>query len=443
VRRALVGLVLVACSGQSGTLAISLATAPGSNLLDSAESLKLTLTYPAQTTTATRSSTGFDITIDVPADGNASQLYVDALDATGTLLATGQSPPFALGAEDSTLVVYMAPPLSVGVAPVALASGRDQIAAGSLGYGVILAGGIGAAGALDDVEIYNGFTHALQTGMVLPAARGAMALGIGQNGVVYFFGGTDATGATVGNLWRFDTTVAPNGSYIDDGDQAGVARTGALALAIDSNDDYLVTGTPPGALSGTAGTVTARTDFTALPDQGATVVGSDGVASTIMAGVAGSTTGLVRFRAGAFDTPDGMSIAARTGHTVVALEAGKVAVVCGGSAFPDALVIDAATAAASIVPTVPAVPVSECAAAATSRYVVIAGGSDATGAVSAAVDIYDATTLAYVASTTLVTPRTGASAVALPNGQILFAGGVDAEGNFVETLELFTPDSPE
>ncbi len=270
-----------------------------------------------------------------------------------------------------------------------------------------------------------------------------MALGVGQDGVVYMFGGTDSTGATTGNLWRFDTTVAPNGSYVDDGDQPGVARTGALALAIDSDDDFLVTGMPPGALSGTAGTVTARTDFTALPDQGVTVLGSDGVASTIMAGVAGSTTGLVRFRAGAFDTPDGMSIAARTGHAVVALAAGKVAVVCGGTAFPDALVIDAATAATSVVPTVPLVPISDCAVASTDRYVVIAGGADASGAVSAAVDIYDATTLAYVASTTLVTPRTGASAIALPNGQVLIAGGVDAQGDFVETLELFTPDSPD
>jgi hypothetical protein len=40
-------------------------------------------------------------------------------------------------------------------------------------------------------------------------------------------------------------------------------------------------------------------------------------------------------------------------------------------------------------------------------------------------------------------PRTGASATALPNGQILIAGGTDAGGAPIATLELFTPDATE
>jgi len=48
-------------------------------------------------------------------------------------------------------------------------------------------------------------------------------------------------------------------------------------------------------------------------------------------------------------------------------------------------------------------------------------------------------TLAPLASLPLVVPRTGASALALPNDQILIAGGTDAAGAPIDTLELFTP----
>jgi hypothetical protein len=61
--------------------------------------------------------------------------------------------------------------------------------------------------------------------------------------------------------------------------------------------------------------------------------------------------------------------------------------------------------------------------------------------VVATADIYDAMTLARVATAPLVVPRTDAEAVALPNGQILIAGGRDANGLPIGTLELFTPQN--
>jgi len=88
---------------------------------------------------------------------------------------------------------------------------------------------------------------------------------------------------------------------------------------------------------------------------------------------------------------------------------------------------------------VPATPRTDCAAAATSRHLVIAGG---TGALDS-VEVFDATTLALVATATLTVPRTGASALALPNGQVLIAGGTDGSGAPIETLELFTPEPSE
>ena len=127
---------------------------------------------------------------------------------------------------------------------------------------------------------------------------------------------------------------------------------------------------------------------------------------------------------------------ARTGATVVALPGGSVAVVCGTA--PGAR-IDGATGAITALSAVPATPRTGCAAAATARHLVIAGG---TGALDS-VEVFDATTLAPVATATLTVPRTGASALALPNGQVLIAGGTDGSGAPIATLELFTPEPSE
>jgi hypothetical protein len=90
---------------------------------------------------------------------------------------------------------------------------------------------------------------------------------------------------------------------------------------------------------------------------------------------------------------------------------------------------------------VPGYAKTGCAAAATARHLVIAGGTTSTG-VDDRVDIFDAVTLAPVTTATLSVPRTGAVAVALPNDQVLIAGGVDAAGAPIATLELFTPARP-
>ena len=51
--------------------------------------------------------------------------------------------------------------------------------------------------------------------------------------------------------------------------------------------------------------------------------------------------------------------------------------------------------------------------------------------------------LAPVVTLPLVVPRTKASALPLPNGQILIVGGVDGSGAPIATIELFTPDPAE
>ena len=100
--------------------------------------------------------------------------------------------------------------------------------------------------------------------------------------------------------------------------------------------------------------------------------------------------------------------------------------------------IDAASGAAETFANVPSVAKSGCAAAATQRHLIIAGGTTGTG-VDSTVEIYDAATLERLATATLVVPRTDAVALAMPNDQILIAGGVDAAGAPVGVFELFTP----
>jgi hypothetical protein len=420
-------LLLAACSGENGDVTISLTTAPGSTVLDGVQTLRLTITNPPQVTTAERTGAGFDIVLDLPAEGSTGAVIVEGLDASGARVAVGESPPFPFGGIDAHIVIYMAAPNSLGVAPLTLTPARSDLGIGALGYGAIIAGGHDATGApTDDVAIYNAFDHSLIDGMALPEKRAGQALAVGANGIVYMFGGVDDTGPPVDSLWRFDTTSAPNGSYADFGDKPGFARAGAIAVPLGS-DNFLISGMPAAELSGGTGSLTARTEVASLPPAGASVLATDGVVTSLFAG----DTGLVRFRNGAFDTLDATP---RPGASVTALPDGKLAVACGGPT----LRVDAATGAVEMFTTHAE---TGCAIAATKRHLVIAGGTNL-GMVTAAVEIDDATTLQPVATATLAVPRTGATAIALPNDQVLIVGGTDATGKPIETLELFTPDAP-
>jgi hypothetical protein len=419
-----------ACSGETGTLEVTLTTAPGSTLLDAAQTLRMTITNPLQVVTAERTSSGFEIAIELDASGEAAALRVEALDASGALIANGASPYFPTGALSGHIVIYMAPPLSVGAAPLSLAPARSELAVGLLPYGAILAGGRLDSGAPSDaITIYNAYDHSLAAGRPLPAPRASMTLVMGLGGIAYLFGGLDEAGATAANLWRFDTTTPPSGSLADFGIKEGFARAGEVAVPI-GNERFLITGSPIAELHGLDGSITARDDAPALAPAGVTVVANDGITTALFAG----PDGVVKFRTGTFSALS-IPAAARADASVIALPGGKVGVLCGST---DAVRIDATSGAAEVFAGVPSVAKTGCAAAATTRHMIIAGGT-AAGGVDATVDIFDATTLARITSVPLVVPRTDAIAIALPNDQILIAGGVDAAGAPVGTLELFTP----
>jgi hypothetical protein len=54
-------------------------------------------------------------------------------------------------------------------------------------------------------------------------------------------------------------------------------------------------------------------------------------------------------------------------------------------------------------------------------------------------ELIDIRTMNHIGTIPMVVPRTRAGARPLTNGQIMVFGGVDAAGNPVGTIELFTP----
>jgi hypothetical protein len=422
-------LALCACTGTTGTVKLDLATAPGSRVLDAVDKLRLTITNPHQVIEAGRTAAGFDLALDLDASGASGALIVEGFDAGGSLVACGQSPRFPLAAINAHIVVYMAPPRSIGLAPKPLGAPRSEVAGTALDYGVVLAGGRDPGGAPSTaIAIYNAYDHSLVSGIALPAPRAGLAIGAGNGGGVYLFGGAGPDGNPTGTLWRFDTTVAPNGAYTALSEQAGFARADQLMVPIGA-EQFLITGTP--ALTLAQGTLAARTDVAAIPAVGAAVVAADGTPAAIFAGAQ-----LVRFRQGAFDT---LGAGSRSNATAAALPDGRVVVIGGGDPTPsrDALVIDGATGAVTVIPNAIATARSRPSVAATSRYLVIAGGTDPTGAPIASAEVLDVHTLVLIITLPILA-RTGTFAVALPTDQVLLAGGTPAASE----IELFTPDPP-
>jgi hypothetical protein len=421
-------LALGACTGTVGTVKLELATAPGSSVLDTVQKLRLTITNPHQVIEAERTAAGFDLALDLEASGVAGALIVEGFDAGGALVACGQSPGFLVAAINAHIVVYMAPPRSIALAPVALRAPRSEISGTALDYGAVLAGGREPGGSPSSaIAIYNAYDHTLVEGLPLPAPRAGVALGTGTGGAVYLFGGSGPDGNPTGTLWGFDTTVAPSGAYTMITDQAGFARANQLMVPTGS-ERYLITGTP--ALELERGTLAAHTGIAALPAVGAAVVPADGIPAAIFVGAQ-----LVRFRHGAFDILAGSG---RSNATAATLPDGKVVVIGGGEPpSRDALVIDAATGAVTVIPNAIELARSHPSVAATSRHLVVAGGTDMAGTPVATAEVLDARTLAPIATLPILA-RTGTFAIALPTEQILLAGGTPAAAE----IELFTPDPP-
>jgi hypothetical protein len=426
--RALAALALCGCTGTTGTVTVDLLTAPDSHVLDPVQRLRLTLTQPHQVVETTRGSAGFDLAIELDATTTGGALIVEGFDAAGALVACGQSPVFSLGAINATVSIYVAAPRSIALAPKALGAARSGVAGAPISYGAVLAGGLEAASAPStSIAVYNAYDHTLLEGVPLPAARAGLAITAGAGSTVYLFGGTGGDGKPTGTLWLFDTAAPSMGSFTPITDQPAFARSGELLVAVDSAH-FLITGSPALELQlGATTALTARSEVTGLP--AAAAVSGGAAPTAVFAG-----TALVRFRNDQFDTLTGDG---RSDATATTLPDGRIAVLGGTPATTDALVIDPAAGTVSTVPGALSAARIHPAVATTSRHIVVAGGTDDSGAPIATADVLDAHMLTHLATLPILA-RSGGFAVALPNDQVLLGGGAPAAA----ALELYTPEPP-
>jgi hypothetical protein len=436
--RAAALLVLAACGGATGTLDVALATAPGSTVLDPVQTLRLTVTSPHRVYEASRDDEGhFRIDVDFDANGQNGALIVDGLDDNGAIIATGQSPPFPIAALNAKVVVYMAAPMSIAEAPNKLKA-RSQLAASPLSYGVVFAGGLDASGgASDQLDIYNTYDHSITPGLAMPQPRSAAAIAIAGT-AVYLFGGADSSTPS-DTLTRFDTNVAPSGSYADltqSSWPAEFARDGQIAVQIDAVH-FAISGTPPLELNGADGSLVAYPNAATLPPVGTTALPPDQVLSAIFAG-----DGIVQLRGEDIVDVSGVTTS-RTGHAIAGVSDGRVVIIGGaesGTPTRDAILVEpAAHPTASVKTNLLAIARMNPAVTATSDFLIVAGGTAMDGSLVPDAELFDTVNVAPVMTIPLVVPRTGAVAIPMQNHQIMIVGGVDAAGAPIDTIELFTP----
>ena len=431
ITRALFALALAlvaACSGETGTIQLGFTTAPGSTLLDSVQRLRVTLTAPRQVLEAERVNGTFEIVLDVEASGFPGAVLVEGFDASDQLVVAGATPPFPVAAINARIVVYLAPPMSIALAPERLPAARFGVGTTALSYGVAIAGGRNLDNTItDDIFIYNSYDHTLLEGAPLPSPRYAPTLATGANDAVYVLGGFDANSVATGTVFRFDTTAPPNGTYMTLAEHPELARGGELAVPL-ALEHHIITGSP--AIDMQFGGLVERPEVGSLYPAGASVT----VNRITYAVIGGSP--IVRFFADRFlpttESSDPLS-------TAVALPGGRVAFVSVGNTR-DLLVIDAETGESSRAVDALSVPRLGAAVAATARHVVVAGGNDGVdGEPHPTADILDAETLALV-TTIPCLPRRAALATAFLNGQVIIIGGVP--DTMATEIELFTPPPP-
>lgn len=438
---------LGACGGVTGTYSLELTTAPGSTVLDGVARARLTLTTPYRQVEATRGGDGkFHLDLEVPANGPAGFVVFEGFDAAGALVGWGRSAPLPIAAVDATIAIYVAPPQSLAAAREALDPPRRDFGVAAFSFGPVLIGGTGADGAvLDTVDVYDLYGHALVPGADLPAPRTAPSAAAGDVGYAYVYGGNGSDGQPTGTLWRFDTQVDPRGVWQQLDSDPLLARADAAMTQVGP-EVFLATGAPAAVIDGRTVNVTGATTLPALAGT-ATSVALDDLFYAAFVGDGSGDGGIVIVGADGVTQPvTPPASALRTGHGAAATIDDKVVVIGGevaGVPTREALVLDPVNGAGvEARPDVLATPRVGAAVGGNGRVIVVAGGRDAGGALVADAEIFDAATLAPIATVPLVVPRADASAIPLANGQIMIAGGVDAAGAPIATIELYTPATP-
>jgi len=435
-------IVLTGCTGDVGTISIDLVWAPGTDPLASATTARLRLSNPEREVSAPIADAG-RLELEVDSRESLATISFIAEDDGGVEVARGQTPPLPLSAIDFALTIFVAPPWSITNAPVDFEQPRTGIGGARLSFGAALVGGLLDNGTTSsELLIYSAYAHTLDVGAALPGARAYSAVIGDPRGLVYIFGGIDETGAERATAWRFNTAVAPAGSYTAFQSDSTNARRNAT-LAPLGNEQYLVTGAPLALIDGYQGTVELVPGGDAIDGPAASMfVGEDYLPHALVVGRDAGASGAITVRAGVITTVEAPVEARRARHQVLSL--GTRALVVGGVDDADqvlgsALVYEPVAASFTTTAEFLEVPRADVGAAVSNRHVVIAGGSAGDGQVSDVVEVFAAFSLEPVARLTMAAPRRAPTVVDLDNGQFLIAGGTDQAGSPVPGIELLTP----
>jgi len=398
-----------------------------------------------------------DLDLSIPATGVLGDVRLEGLDAVGTVKVRGRLPPLELVSSTGVLKLWVAPVGASAKLPATMPVAVSRPAGVALPFGALLAGGAAAGDvASTQMLVWNQFFLELQPGAALPGARkGLCAVGTDVLGGVLLFGGADETGAVKADLWRFDTTAPPMGTYssIAVPEVAGLARRDARAVQL--GDLALVaggstsTGNADGALLVTLPSVTAT--------GGAIFIGSTARSGPALAASGGGVVvlgGGTPERFLATPTPGFSPINAPSmldmiaGSVGATLPDGRVVVAGGrlGSSASGAPSRSLFVYAPSPTQTITELPDALATARADATVtvvggeVLIAGGRDMLMAPLADAEVFDATTLARLRVVPLSGPRFDHTAILLGNGTVLLAGGQSATDTPLATLELYTPE---
>ncbi len=447
----------IGCGGQSGTLAVTVVTPVGDDPFAQAAQAHVKLGDPAVAEQTVSVSGGhFDVSLkyNPPSSSSvAASVLVEALDGSGQVIGRGHSPLLALVPADAQVTVWVGRVGKVGLSAQTIAEGRDAIAGGPLPQlGAMLPGGGSGGQPSTENDIYDEYSHQVQTGAPLPAAR-AGAL------VLPFVRSDQVTGAALvvggaGDLAQFDPLQGTSGAWSTLTTDAALAPS-SPAVALQGDGTWLVAGgldgdgkpaataftvAPPPAYAfarTAAPMAAARAGHTATP-----IAAAQGAGVLVFGGAAaGPDAELYVTSARTFTSID-LGVPSRTGHTATALSDGRVLILGGGDgsapALADGVLVAPPALTATPMPSLLATARTGHSANLVGTELLVCGGKRADGTPIADCEVLDAATFAMKRVVPLHTGRSGHVVVGLDTGDLLIAGGRDAAGP-LNSLELYTP----
>jgi hypothetical protein len=471
---------LAACGGKSGTLSLDIVVSPTDDPFVDAASVRFTIGDGTHVDTTTVTAGHFTLKLSQKPESMDGPILVEALDATGAVVAHGITPSLSLAAMDQgPIAVWVGRPGKMATTsaaitiPVTQSDGttadtpdpRTDMASTTIaGLGALFCGGRDANGAaLAKTAVYDVYTQAIiaTSDMEFARAGGLAAATDGVHGWAY--GGATSPGfGTFGapntTIELFDPTTGlgiwaqlPTDAFDARSYATGTLLASGVTLisgGVDATGMPLATGSlvnPTGAVRLTAiasPMAAARSGHAA-----AAAHFSDGDGAILFGGLAKGSTAPVAERLVGQTFASyalGVPLPNLVGATATTMPNGDVLILGGqaddGTVGPGGIVITPSTSPPTVVQLANALSAGRVGHSATisGSDLVVCGGADATGAPEGTCDVLDTSTYGIKRTVALAAARRNHSAQLLETGDIVIAGGIDSSGKPLASIELFT-----